>query len=148
MRKILLLPLFLFMTTLFGEEPAVFVKYQEDLFRVLGGNESTSSYVFSRIIERKVKEKRLHKIEKVRCRINDKYLLNSTSKKKNYNVMYLSVSGCVKQSGFGGKDLNIVSIYIFGKDAFVRYERLAPGRVVLFSQIAVPGKRNLIGYAY
>lgn len=149
MKKMLFLMLFLSVSIIFGEDSsAVFTKYQEDLFRVLGGNENTSSYVFSRIIERRVKERKLIKIEKVRCRIENKRLLNTTSSHKKYNVLFLSVNDCVRQSGLGGKKLNLVSIYVFGRDSFVRYDRLSQGRVVLFSQIALPNKRSLIGYAY
>ena len=112
MKKILFLMLFLSVSIVFGEDSsAVFTKYQEDLFRVIGGNENTSSH-------------------------------------KKYNVLFLSVNDCVRQSGLGGKKLNLVSIYVFGRDSFVRYDRLSQGRVVLFSQIALPNKRSLIGYAY
>lgn len=149
MKKILFLMLFLSVSITFGEDSsAVFTKYQEDLFRAIGGNENTSSYVFSRIIERNVKEKKLVKIEKVRCRIVDKKLLNTTSKNKKYNVLYLSVNDCVRQSGLSGKKINVMSIYVFGRDSFVRYERLNSGRVVLFSQLALPNKKSYIGYAY
>ena len=149
MKKIIFLMLFLSVSITFGEDSsAVFTKYQEDLFRVIGGNENTSSYVFSRIIEKKVKERKLVKIEKIRCNIKDKKFLNTTSSHKKYNVLFLSVTDCVRQSGLGGKKLNLVSIYIFGRDSFVRYDRLSQGRVVLFSQIALPNKRSIIGYAY
>lgn len=149
MKKMIFLMLFLSMSITFGEDSsAVFTKYQEDLFRAIGGNENTSSYVFSRIIERNVKEKKLVKIEKVRCRIVDKKLLNTTSKNKKYNVLYLSVNDCVRQSGLSGKKINVMSIYVFGRDSFVRYERLNSGRVVLFSQLALPNKKSYIGYAY
>lgn len=149
MKKMIFLMLFLSMSITFGEDSsAVFTKYQEDLFRAIGGNENTSSYVFSRIIERNVKEKKLVKIEKVRCRIVDKKLLNTTSRNKKYNVLYLSVNDCVRQSGLSGKKINVMSIYVFGRDSFVRYERLNSGRVVLFSQLALPNKKSYIGYAY
>lgn len=149
MKKILFLMLFLSVSITFGEDSsAVFTKYQEDLFRAIGGNENTSSYVFSRIIEKKVKERKLVKIEKVRCRIVDKKLLNTTSRNKKYNVLYLSVTDCVRQSGLSGKKINVMSIYVFGRDSFVRYERLNSGRVVLFSQLALPNKKSYIGYAY
>ena len=149
MKKMIFLMLFLSMSITFGEDSsAVFTKYQEDLFRAIGGNENTSSYVFSRIIERNVKEKKLVKIEKVRCRIVDKRLLNTTSRNKKYNVLYLSVNDCVRQSGLSGKKINVMSIYVFGRDSFVRYERLNSGRVVLFSQLALPNKKSYIGYAY
>ena len=151
MMKKLFLLIFFFSFSSYSEElPSVFIRYQEELFRILGGNDTTSSYVFSRIIGNKVKEKKLVKIEKVRCRITDKYYLDTTKKgrDKSYNVLYLRVTDCARQSGFGAKDLPLVSIYVLGKDSFVRYERLGPGRVVLFSQVAVPSKKNLIGYAY
>lgn len=149
MKKMIFLMLFLSMSITFGEDSsAVFTKYQEDLFRAIGGNENISSYVFSRIIERNVKEKKLVKIEKVRCRIVDKKLLNTTSKNKKYNVLYLSVNDCVRQSGLSGKKINVMSIYVFGRDSFVRYERLNSGRIVLFSQLALPNKKSYIGYAY
>ena len=149
MKKMIFLMLFLSMSITFGEDSsAVFTKYQEDLFRAIGGNENTSSYVFSRIIERNVKEKKLVKVEKVRCRIVDKKLLNTTSRNKKYNVLYLSVNDCVRQSGLSGKKINVMSIYVFGRDSFVRYERLNSGRVVLFSQLALPNKKSYIGYAY
>ena len=81
MMKKLFLLIFFFSFSSYSEElPSVFIRYQEELFRILGGNDTTSSYVFSRIIGNKVKEKKLVKIEKVRCRITDKYYLDTTKK--------------------------------------------------------------------
>lgn len=132
---------------------------ESEIFKFLGGNMFTSSFIFGQMIENKVKRNQMKKMVRVRCTISGVYSTDpggSTYKDAKGKSrpsppigLVLYVTNCSRASGLGSSKTNLAALYILGRDIIPRYTSLRSGNIRVFSRIAaVDRKKSVVGFIY